>query len=189
MLLRRRDPGRQAETGGRRRLCRRHCAQHLQLGTATRPVSCMSYELNDGHPLGSQPFKLQWCAGGGAGGFVWTEAGEANPDRDPSAGCGSRRGGVWGSCELRRWWLGGGGWGAWQRQLNKLGGAKPLASGQYGGKPRPGFEQLLDQLAEERRRARGQVVPHPPAAPAAYVVPGGSGGSAAARLRDAGCTD
>jgi hypothetical protein len=39
--------------------------------------------------------------------------------------------------------------GPWQRQLNELGGAvKPLAFGQYG-ELGPGFEQLLDQLAEE----------------------------------------
>jgi hypothetical protein len=36
----------------------------------------------------------------------------------------------------------------WQRQLNELGGVKPLAFGQYG-ELGPGFEQLLDQLAEE----------------------------------------
>jgi hypothetical protein len=34
------------------------------------------------------------------------------------------------------------------RQLNELDGVKPLAFGQYG-EPGPGFEQLLDQLAEE----------------------------------------
>jgi hypothetical protein len=39
--------------------------------------------------------------------------------------------------------------GPWQRQqLNELGGVKPLAFGQYGDLG-PGFEQLLDQLAEE----------------------------------------
>jgi hypothetical protein len=38
--------------------------------------------------------------------------------------------------------------GPWQRQLNELGGVKPLAFGQYG-ELRPGFEQLLDQLVEE----------------------------------------
>jgi hypothetical protein len=38
--------------------------------------------------------------------------------------------------------------GSWQRQLNELGGVKPLAFGQYG-ELGPGFEQLLDQLAEE----------------------------------------
>jgi hypothetical protein len=38
--------------------------------------------------------------------------------------------------------------GPWQRQLNELGGVKPLAFGQYG-ELGPGFEQLLDQLAEE----------------------------------------
>jgi hypothetical protein len=37
--------------------------------------------------------------------------------------------------------------GPWQRQLNELGGVKPLAFGQYGDLG-PGFEQLLDQLAE-----------------------------------------
>jgi hypothetical protein len=40
--------------------------------------------------------------------------------------------------------------GPWQRQLNdinELGGVKPLAFGQYG-ELGPGFEQLLDQLAE-----------------------------------------
>jgi hypothetical protein len=37
--------------------------------------------------------------------------------------------------------------GPWQRQLNELGGVKPLAFGQYG-ELRPGFEQLLDQLEE-----------------------------------------
>ena len=36
--------------------------------------------------------------------------------------------------------------GPWQRQLNELGGVKPLAFGQYG-ELGPGFEQLLDQLA------------------------------------------
>ena len=42
-----------------------------------------------------------------------------------------------------------GGGGGWQRQqLNELGGVKPLAFGQYG-ELGPGFEQLLDQLAEE----------------------------------------
>ena len=40
------------------------------------------------------------------------------------------------------------GGGPWQRQLNELGGVKPLAFGQYG-ELGPGFEQLLDQLAEE----------------------------------------
>jgi hypothetical protein len=39
--------------------------------------------------------------------------------------------------------------GPWQRQLNKLGGVKPLAFGQYG-ELGPGFEQLLDQLAWRR---------------------------------------
>jgi hypothetical protein len=38
--------------------------------------------------------------------------------------------------------------GPWQRQLNELGGVKPLAFGQYG-ELGPGVEQLLDQLAEE----------------------------------------
>jgi hypothetical protein len=38
--------------------------------------------------------------------------------------------------------------GPWQRQLNELGGVKPLAFGQYG-ELGPGFEQLLDQLSEE----------------------------------------
>jgi hypothetical protein len=38
--------------------------------------------------------------------------------------------------------------GPWQRQLNELGGVKPLAFGQYG-ELGPGFEQLLVQLAEE----------------------------------------
>jgi hypothetical protein len=38
--------------------------------------------------------------------------------------------------------------GPWQRQLNELGGVKPLAFGQYG-ELGPGFEQLLEQLAEE----------------------------------------
>jgi hypothetical protein len=38
--------------------------------------------------------------------------------------------------------------GPWQRQLNELGGVKPLAFGQYG-ELGTGFEQLLDQLAEE----------------------------------------
>jgi hypothetical protein len=38
--------------------------------------------------------------------------------------------------------------GPWQRQLNELGGVKPLAFGQYG-ELGPGFEQLLDQLVEE----------------------------------------
>ena len=38
--------------------------------------------------------------------------------------------------------------GPWQRQLNELGGVKPLAFGQYG-ELGSGFEQLLDQLAEE----------------------------------------
>jgi hypothetical protein len=40
---------------------------------------------------------------------------------------------------------------AWQRQLNELGGGvEPLAFGQYGhGELGPGFEYLLDQLAEE----------------------------------------
>jgi hypothetical protein len=38
--------------------------------------------------------------------------------------------------------------GPWQRQLNELGGVEPLAFGQYG-ELGPGFEQLLDQLAEE----------------------------------------
>jgi hypothetical protein len=38
--------------------------------------------------------------------------------------------------------------GPWQRQLNELGGVKPLAFSQYG-ELGPGFEQLLDQLAEE----------------------------------------
>jgi hypothetical protein len=38
--------------------------------------------------------------------------------------------------------------GPWQRQLNELGGVKPLAFGQYE-ELGPGFEQLLDQLAEE----------------------------------------
>jgi hypothetical protein len=38
--------------------------------------------------------------------------------------------------------------GPWQRQLNELGRVKPLAFGQYG-ELGPGFEQLLDQLAEE----------------------------------------
>jgi hypothetical protein len=37
--------------------------------------------------------------------------------------------------------------GQWQRQLNELGGVKPLAFGQYG-ELGPGFEQLLDQLAQ-----------------------------------------
>jgi hypothetical protein len=37
--------------------------------------------------------------------------------------------------------------GPWQRQLNELGGVKLLAFGQYG-ELGPGFEQLLDQLAE-----------------------------------------
>jgi hypothetical protein len=37
--------------------------------------------------------------------------------------------------------------GPWQWQLNELGGVKPLAFGQYG-ELGPGFEQLLDQLAE-----------------------------------------
>jgi hypothetical protein len=46
-------------------------------------------------------------------------------------------------------WLHRRAWGrAWQRQLNELGGVKPLAFGQYG-QLGPGFEQLLDQLAEE----------------------------------------
>jgi hypothetical protein len=40
--------------------------------------------------------------------------------------------------------------GPWQRQLNELGGVKPLQYGELG----PGFEQVLDQLAEERRRVR-----------------------------------
>jgi hypothetical protein len=43
----------------------------------------------------------------------------------------------------RRW-----GRAPWQRQLNELGGVKPLAFGQYG-ELGPGFEQLVDQLAEE----------------------------------------
>jgi hypothetical protein len=38
--------------------------------------------------------------------------------------------------------------GPWQRQLDELGGVKPLAFGQYG-ELGPGFEQLLDQLADE----------------------------------------
>jgi hypothetical protein len=38
--------------------------------------------------------------------------------------------------------------GPWQRQLNELGGVKPLAFDQHG-ELGPGFEQLLDQLAEE----------------------------------------
>jgi hypothetical protein len=42
---------------------------------------------------------------------------------------------------------GGGAVAVWQRQLNELGGVKPLAFGQYG-ELGPGFEQLLDQLAE-----------------------------------------
>jgi hypothetical protein len=55
--------------------------------------------------------------------------------------------------------------GPWQRQLNELGGVKPLAFGQYG-ELGPRFEQLLDQLAEERVRTTrcgrsGQAAPHP----------------------------
>jgi hypothetical protein len=38
--------------------------------------------------------------------------------------------------------------GPWQRQLNELGGVKPLAFGQYG-ELGPRSEQLLVQLAEE----------------------------------------
>jgi hypothetical protein len=38
--------------------------------------------------------------------------------------------------------------GPWQRQLNELGGVKPLAFG-HCGELGSGFEQLLDQLAEE----------------------------------------
>jgi hypothetical protein len=40
-------------------------------------------------------------------------------------------------------WRGGGPW-PWQRQLNELGGVKPLAFGQYG-ELGPGFEQFLVQ--------------------------------------------
>jgi hypothetical protein len=48
--------------------------------------------------------------------------------------------------------------GPWQRQLNELGGVKPLAFGQYGELgPGPGFEQLLDldQLARNSRNKSG----------------------------------
>jgi hypothetical protein len=38
--------------------------------------------------------------------------------------------------------------GPWKRQLNELGGVKPLAFGQCE-ELGPGFEQLLDALAEE----------------------------------------
>jgi hypothetical protein len=43
--------------------------------------------------------------------------------------------------------------GPWQRQLNELGRAKPLAFGQYG-ELGPGFKQLLVQLAERRVRTK-----------------------------------
>jgi hypothetical protein len=43
--------------------------------------------------------------------------------------------------------------GPWQRQLNELGGVKPLAFGQYG-ELGPGFEQLLDSWTSWRRRGR-----------------------------------
>jgi hypothetical protein len=58
-------------------------------------------------------------------------------------------------------WRGGGPW-PWQRQLNELGGVKPLAFGQYG-ELGPGFEQLLDQLADEGadEAAKRYLVPHP----------------------------
>jgi hypothetical protein len=55
--------------------------------------------------------------------------------------------------------------GPWQRQLNELGGLKPLAFGQYG-ELGPGFEQLLDQLATEgadeaaKRYAYAYLIPN-----------------------------
>jgi hypothetical protein len=71
--------------------------------------------------------------------------------------------------------------GPWQRQLIELGGVKPLAFGQYE-ELGPGFEQLLDQLAEEGtdEAAKRYLVPHPQprssegsAAPAAAAAGGG----------------
>jgi hypothetical protein len=55
----------------------------------------------------------------------------------------------------------------WQRQLNELGGVKPLAFGQYG-ELGPVFEQLMDQLAEEGadEAARRYLIPR-------HVVPKG----------------
>jgi hypothetical protein len=51
--------------------------------------------------------------------------------------------------------------GPWQRQLNELGGVKPLAFGQHG-ELGPGFEQLLDQLAEESAdEAARRYLTHP----------------------------
>jgi hypothetical protein len=47
--------------------------------------------------------------------------------------------------QLQRRWAGRG---KTNRQLNELGGVKPLAFGQYG-ELGPRFEQLLDQLSEE----------------------------------------
>jgi hypothetical protein len=51
--------------------------------------------------------------------------------------------------------------GPWQRQLNELGGVKPLAFGQYG-ELGPGFEQLLDQLAEKgaNEAAKRYLIPN-----------------------------
>ena len=43
--------------------------------------------------------------------------------------------------------------GPWQRQLNELGGVKPLAFGQYR-ELGPGFEQLPDQLWRRRVRTK-----------------------------------
>jgi hypothetical protein len=81
--------------------------------------------------------------------------------------------------------------GPWQWQLNELGGVKPLAFGQYG-ELGPGFEQLLDQLAEEgadEAAKRYLIIPKQPrssegsAAPAAAAAggddsPKGTGGCA-----------
>jgi hypothetical protein len=54
--------------------------------------------------------------------------------------------------------------GPWQRQLNELGGVKPLAFGQYGELGPGGFEQLLDQLAEgvadEAEAANRYLIPN-----------------------------
>jgi hypothetical protein len=62
-----------------------------------------------------------------------------------------------------------------------LGGVKPLAFGQYG-ELGPGFEQLLDQLAEEGTDERsGQAVRHP--------QPRSSEGSAAPAAEAAGGDD
>jgi hypothetical protein len=44
--------------------------------------------------------------------------------------------------------------GQWQRQLNKLGGVKPLAFGQYG-ELGPGFEQLQESWTSWRRQEQG----------------------------------